>query len=270
MADLEVTGWPDSAPLAASPRRAALRFPVGLADTAAEPSVRPIIVKGIAPEGGRAAPEASGATARLVAHGGAAGSRAEVALQLARDMAPGNYVATLDVAGTERRIAFAVVPDSALRIRPSLATIDASGGKQGGVVIGVENRGNVTLTIDLAGSYPLGREEPLAAAPADEGTALAVLTAALARAPRVLTEVCALHVAQPGGAILLAPGASAAIALTARWDHALDPSRRYRAVLPLYGSDVEIAIVTAAKRAPATAPRKAVPVQAKPARGSRP
>lgn len=246
---LEILDWPDGAPSVLSARRAALNFPVSVKTLGEVPQVHALTVKSIAPmhAGGKAPAMVTGATAQLALRGSGDQASGDVSLKLDRGMPPGTYLATLDVVGTELTVSFTVVPDTSLRIRPGLVVLDAATGNRASAIIGVESRGNVPLIIDLAGTYPLGREESLAAVAGDPKSALEVLMAALNRAPRVLTEAGALQVEQPDGPLLLPPAESATVRIDVRWECTLDPARRYRAFLPLYGADVELAIVAAAK-----------------------
>lgn len=246
--DLELSGWPDAQQVVVSTRRSTLRFPVRLKASGELRSAVSVRVTGLkAVDSGQSLDCPANAASLSLGNSGKDAS-GEIALQLDRTMPPGNYVATLEVAGAEREVSFVIVPDTSLRIRPTPLVIDASSSTPGPVSVMIENRGNVPLTIDLAGEFPLGREEPLAADAADSENALAVLTAALNRAPRVLTEVGTLDVSmQDGSSLVLAPGTSGAAVIAASWKPTLDPARRYRAFIPVYGSEVEIVIVTAAK-----------------------
>ncbi len=102
----------------------------------------------------------------------------------------------------------------------------------------------------MSGSYPLGREEPLAAGVPDDNGIFDILTTALSRAPRALTPVGTLTVSMSSGPISLDPGAVRTVAFTAEWDADLDPSARYRAFIPVYAAEIEIVIITATKPEP--------------------
>lgn len=249
--EIELVEWPDKVRVPTTARRRALSFPLRVkAKTAGSiPHTQAVRVAGVKPAGasgkGKAAFGANAAP--LVLRDEGETMAGEVSLQLDRNMPPGQYVASLEVAGLARDVFFDVVEDTSLRIRPSPAIIDTTRARQNQTTVSFENRGNIPLAIDVRGDYPLGREEPLAADVSDTESVLSVLTAALNRAPGVLTEVGTVNISMPDGAFTLAPGQThiARIAMTSTAK--LDPVRRYRAFIPVFASELEIAIVTAIK-----------------------
>lgn len=249
--DLEVIEWPDKVQGPASARRRALSFPLRVrAKTAGSiPPTQAVTVAGVKPAGARGKGKAAfGANASpLVLRDEGETMAGEVSLQLDRNMPPGQYVASLEVAGLVRDVVFDVVEDTSLRIRPSPAIIDTTRARRNEATVSFENRGNIPLAIDVRGDYPLGREELLAADVSDTQSVLSVLTAALNRAPVVFAEVGIVKISMPNGAFTLAPGQTdiASIAMTTTVK--LDPARRYRAFIPVFASELEIAIVTAIK-----------------------
>ncbi|MEM7613481.1 MAG: hypothetical protein AAF245_00450 [Pseudomonadota bacterium] len=250
--DLELIDWPEKALLSKSPRRSALTFPVRMkVKTGDIRSAQPVLVRSVARAGSAAKgknPLAYAASAGpLVLRDDGETASGEVSLRLDRHMPPGEYVAALEIAGLARKVAFEIAEDTSLRIRPSPVIIDATQAEVTEASVSFENRGNVPLLIDVRGQYPLGREEPLAADVSDTESVLAVLTAALNRAPGLLTEVGTVRIDMPKGPLTVAPGETQIARLSATWEVDLDPVRRYRAFVPVFGSELELAIITASK-----------------------
>lgn len=249
--DLELVDWPEKAPVAATARRRALTFPLRMkASTAAYvPHAQAVLVKGVKPTGGRGAGKAAfGANAApLVLRDEGETMAGEVSLKLDRNMPPGQYVASLEIAGLTRDVIFDVAEDTSLRIRPSPVVIDTTRARVNEASVSFENRGNIPLPIDVRGDYPLGLEEPLAAEVSDTESVLSVLTAALNRAPAVLTEVGIVSISMPDEPFTLAPGTTHTCRIAMSSTVKLDPVRRYRAFIPVFASELEIAIVAAIK-----------------------
>lgn len=249
--DLELIEWPDKATAPATARRRAVTIPLKVkAKTASDiPHTQVVLVKGVKPAGGAGKSKtAFGANAApLVLRNEGEAWAGEVSLKLDRNMPPGQYVASLEIAGFARDVSFDVVEDTSLRIRPSPVVFDTTRARTNEASVSFENRGNIPLPIDVRGDYPLGREEPLVADVSETGSVLAVLTAALNRAPGVLTDVGTVSISMPGGPFTLEPGQTriARIAMTSTVK--LDQVRRYRAFIPVFASELEIAIVAAIK-----------------------
>ncbi|MBV7257795.1 hypothetical protein KCG44_13495 [Pacificimonas sp. WHA3] len=259
--DLELIDWPEKTSLSTSSRRAALNFPVTMKmKTIGDINVaKPVRVKSVKPVSNKAEAKtansyaASAAPLNLRGNGNIA--TGDVSLRLDRNMPPGDYVASIDIAGLARDVSFGIVEDVSLRIRPAPVVIDTGRSRISEAMVSFENRGNVSLPVDVRGAYPLGREDPLAADQSSADSALAVLTAALSRAPRVLTEIGLITIDMPAGPFTLSPGQTHCARLSASWDAKLDPVRRYRAFVPVYAAEIEIAVITAIKpdlRKPAT------------------
>ena len=166
-------------------------------------------------------------------------------------------------------IAFAAWCDSAgcvcddhfdLAIQPAPLVVDAAEGARQRLAVSFENRGNVPLTIDLAGRYPLGEEVALSAEridpPADGVERLSrIIDQTLGLAPRpALVEVGGVELSMPDGPFALEPGAMLTADVEIALPEDLSPFARLHVVAPVYAADLHIVIVTAAK--PATATRR--------------
>ncbi|MFB0610966.1 hypothetical protein [Aurantiacibacter poecillastricola] len=250
---LQLIEWPDKAPTSASARRSGLTIPLRLkgAGSDAIPQAREVRVTGLKRAGdgdnGKDLTAFQVKAAPLILGREGDTMVGEVSLRLDRTMPPGQYVASLKIAGLQRDVIFDVVEDPSLRIRPSPLVIDVSKGGASEASVSFENRGNIELSIDVRGEYPLGLEEPLAADVTDTDVVLSVLTAALNRARGVLTDVGTLGVTMPDGSFTLAPGTARTCRIAVTPNAKLDPVRRYRAFIPLFASELEIAVVTAIK-----------------------
>lgn len=254
MADetLELIDWPDKAPIRTTARRRALTFPVRIRGKSHDDitQVQTVRVTGVklTGNGGKGKSAAFSANAApLVLRDEGETMAGEMSLNLERNMPPGQYVASLEIGGLAKDVRFDVVEDTSLRIRPSPVVIDTTRARINEASVSFENRGNVPLPIDLRGGYPLGREEPLTADVSETESALSVLTAALNRAPGVLTEVGTASIAMPDGPFTLSPGTSHTCRIAMATDAKLDPVRRYRIFIPVFASELEIAVVTAIK-----------------------
>lgn len=169
--------------------------------------------------------------------------------------ASGRYTGGIEVDGILQPIEIDVVETIALQIRPASIVIDLAAGSEQIVATAVENRGNVTLTIDLTGAYPLGEERPLQRAdeePAGGGTQiLADLLARVGgggRVGRALREIGEVTLSMPDGAFRLEPGASRVVEVGVAFPSDLTSTARYRAFVPLFGEDLELVAVTGAKQ----------------------
>lgn len=189
----------------------------------------------------------------------------KVRLRLDPGTPPGRYSGQIDVDGSVRPLAVDVVDAVALQIRPASLILDLATGQRRRASTAVENRGNVTLIIDLTGDYPLGEEMPLAsaeAAPA-EADGLQQLTDLMLR-PRdasrghVLRDAGFVTLSMAEGAVALEPGDSMVIVIDATFPAGLSATARYRAFIPLYDKDLELIAITAAKH---SAPLKARPTR---------
>lgn len=175
----------------------------------------------------------------------------------------GHYAGKLAVAGAAQPIEIDVVDATALRIRPASLVLDLALGHAQQAGIAVENRGNVALTVDLTGDYPLGEELPLlavepAAAPDDGLQRLAALLSRVSgtRPGRALREVGQVTLAMPDGAVKLEPGATRIVSVDMVFPRGLSATARYRASIPLYDEDLELVAITSAKQTPPARPAR--------------
>jgi hypothetical protein len=190
-------------------------------------------------------------------------TRTQLRLRLDPATPPGRYEGKLKLGELTRTVAIEVLAESKLAVRPAPVVVDVSASPAHRFDATFENRGNIPLTIDLAGAYPLGEEVPIAPKPADAGgttedrlAALLDLLIGRETAP-TLTPFGTGDLSQPGGPQVLAPGEKRVIAVEVALPEALSPTARYHLFAPLYAADLHIVIVTAAKSAaPPRTPRR--------------
>lgn len=253
--DLDLVDWPSDRTLALSGSAAGLRLPLALRNGAA--AIRPmgeVSLVNVRRVGGGPPLRLAQAPAGLNLAAGAV-TRTQLRLRLDPATPPGRYEGQLQVGDLTRTVAIDVLPENRLAIRPAPVLVDASAGASIRFDAAFENGGNVALTIDLAGQYPLGEEVPIAPKPTDAGGATedrlaALLDTALGRetAP-MLRPFGTAGLRQPGGAQELAPGDTRVIAVELTLPEELRPTARYHLFAPLYAADLHIVIVTAAKSA---------------------
>ena len=167
---------------------------------------------------------------------------------------PGHYAGSVEVAGVARPIEIDVIETVALSVRPDPVVLNLSLGPQQRIVFTVENRGNVVLTIDLTGEYPLGEEIPLASDRDPVDAPLERLSNLFARivAPRVrfaLRDAGVVTVAMADGVGVVPPGTAQTISAQVTLPDNLSPVSRYRALIPIYTADLELVAITAMKQA---------------------
>lgn len=169
----------------------------------------------------------------------------------------GSYAGTIDLGGIAQAIEVDVVDTIAVQLTPAALMIDLSSGREQTVAAVIENRGNVALTIDLSGDYPLGEELPLLRDIAGDtgGDGLQRLADVFARAGnpqagRSLREAGQVTLSMPDGPFRLEPADARILSLGVAFPPGLTPTARYRAYVPVFGRDLELVAVTAAKPAP--------------------
>jgi hypothetical protein len=253
MDGLDLVGWPADRTLALSGRAGSLRLPVTISNATAVPI---------------AIAEASLADVRLNAEGaplrvkpapvglvvpanGVTGAR--IRLRLDPATPPGRYLGEVRLAGLARPVDIEVIQEIDLAIRPAPLIIDAALGERQRLAVSFESRGNVPLMLDLAGHYPLGEELPLGPERlerAGEGIErlARVLDQALGRVPRPsLIEVGHVELSMPGGPVRLEPAMTLTVEIEIGLPQTLSPVARLHVFVPVYGADLHIVIVTAAK-----------------------
>jgi hypothetical protein len=252
---LDLVDWPADRTLALSGSAAGLRLPLTLRNAGS--GVQPmgdVSLSEVRLAGGgpplRLEPLYTGLN--LAADGV---TRTQLRLRLDPTTPPGRYEGQVKVGELTRTVAIEVLAETKLAIRPAPVVVDAAAGSTQRFDASFENRGNVALTIDLAGHYPLGEEVPIAPRPADAGGATedrlaALLDTLIGRetAPK-LTTFGTADLSQPGGPQALAPGETRVIPVQLTLHNPQSPTARYHLFVPLYAADLHIVIVTAAKSA---------------------
>lgn len=176
--------------------------------------------------------------------------RGEMRLRVAKTTAPGRYEGRVDIAGSVRPIQIDVTETIALSIRPSPLVVDRTSGHPSLATVTFENRGNVPLTIDVAGDYPLGIELPLSAEAADR-TPAAIFAGLLGAGTRPsLQEIGTITLTMPGGAIRIDAGSAQSTVIGIALPEGLIATARYRAFIPVYTENLELVAITAAKTVP--------------------
>lgn len=261
MAALELEDWPEGRPLALAGSAASLRLPLALRNASsvtqhvAEASLAKVVRTG----GG---PALRGAPVPVLMNlAGDSVTRTRLRLMLDPATPPGRYEGELALGDLRRPLVIDILPELKLEIRPAPVMVDAALGAGQAFKAAVENQGNVPLTIDAAGAYPLGEE--VVVPPGDDSPPLHLGLPSPFEAERPnLVRAGVVDLRQPGGARRLAPGETQVLTLEISLPDDLKPGARYHAFVPLYANDLHLVIVTATK--PVAAP----PVRA-PSRGSK-
>jgi hypothetical protein len=167
---------------------------------------------------------------------------------------PGRYQGAMTLSGVTRTVDIEVLARAELAVRPEPVLVDAAAGRAQQVRAAFENRGNVQLTIDLSGRYPLGEEIPIApdrlARPVEGLARLGEAFGLASAAAPLLKEVGFVDIAMPAGPLILGPGDQQTVPLALTLPEALAPVARHHVFAPVYGADLHIIIVTAAKARP--------------------
>lgn len=253
----QLLDWPTDRPLHLSGPPGSLRFPVSMAqipDTAlAQQAVALINVRA-------ASGAALNARSLTLGLGAGPGDIAKGTANLRLDPAtpPGRYTGGIEIGGVTRLIEIDVVEQVKLSIRPLPLVFDRAKGPIQTFAVMFENKGNVALTIDVGGPYPLGLERPITTTHEMHGEASALdeltdLFSGLigARGRPALSEVGKIELSMPEGALMLAPGSVGTGLIQIKVPDGLSATARFRAYVPVYLADLEIAVVTAGKQYPA-------------------
>lgn len=258
MAALDLVDWPADQPLCLSGGPSSLRIPV----TIYNPSDRPLAVNQASLVDVRAS-SGQPLSTRSIGVGltiaAASTARGQVWMRLDPATPPGRYEGGIEIAGVARPVQIDVLETVKLSIRPSPLVIDLALGRSQRAAVAFENRGNVPLTIDVAGVYPIGEEIPIFPERIDreDGDTIERLADLFARtigarARRAMRETGAITLAMPDGAARVEPGTAQTVAVGVSLPEGLAQTGRYRAFIPIYSSDLELVVVTAAKQAPPT------------------
>jgi hypothetical protein len=251
--DLELVDWPPDRTLALSGTAAGLRLPLILRNArAGVHAMGELSLSDVRRVGGgpplRLEPLPTGLN--LAAD---SVTRTQIRLRLDPATAPGRYEGSLRVGELTRTVAIDVLAEAKLTIRPAPVVIDAGSARTHRFEVSFENRGNVPLTIDLAGDYPLGEEVAIAREPAGAGAEDrlgALLDTLIGRetAPK-LTPFGTAGLKQPGGRQELPPAQALVASVELTLPEGLAPTARYHLFAPVYAADLHLVIVTAAKSA---------------------
>lgn len=262
MAALELEDWPEGRPLALAGSAANLRLPLALRNTGsgpqhlAEASLAKVVLTG----GG---PALRGAPVPVLMNlAGDSVTRTRLRLKLDPATPPGRYEGELALGDLRRPVVIDILPEPKLEIRPTPVMVDAALGPAQTFAAAVENQGNVPLTIDATGSYPLGEE--VAVPTADDSPALFLgLPSSFETRRPSLIRAGVVELRQPAGPRWLPPGETQVLSLELALPDGLAPGARYHAFIPLYANDLHLVIVTATKSAAKPPPTKAPPRSSK-------
>jgi hypothetical protein len=251
---VELVDWPAERTLALSGSAARLKLPLAMRHGGA--GVQPlgeVSLSELRPVGGgrplRLDPVSSGLNL------GDGVTRAQLKLGLDSATPPGRYVGQVRVGELTRTVSIEVLAERKLAIRPAPVVVDAAANRTHRFDVSFENRGNLPLTIDVTGEYPLGEEVPIPPRLADVGGSTQDRLAALLdtlvgrEAASTLKPFGTAGLKQPGGPQPLAPGESRIIAVELALPDGLTQTARYHLLAPLYTADLHVVIVTAAKSA---------------------
>ena len=156
-----------------------------------------------------------------------AGTEVTASLELAADTPPGEYHATLDVAGHQVEAVLHVSPEPAVDLTPSRVFLDAGGA---GVRLVLQNTGNVHLQVAPTARARLTRDPDLTALPIDRPARLPDDTAG----PDAVLRIT--------GPLDLAPGETHVVDAEVEVDGELDPERRYLALLPVATGTLRVVV----------------------------
>ncbi len=263
MGALELVDWPSDRIVALSGPTEALRLPLAVRNTSGDPiQLAEASLSEVRHVGSKTSLRVEPVPVQIsLAANGV--TRAQVRLRLAASTPPGRYEGQVELAGQSRSLTIDILPQVKLNIRPDAVVLDAADGSQQSVAVGFDNRGNVPLTIDLAGAYPLGEE--IAIAPdrlkgeaIAGGSMAAIFDRVIGREPApALRSFGVLDLRMPDGPIVLQPGETGAAKVAVKLPGNLSPTARYHLFAPLYAADLHIIIVTAVKPSiPARAARR--------------
>lgn len=157
-----------------------------------------------------------------------AGTEVTASLELAADTPPGEYHATLDVAGHQVEAVLHVSPEPAVDLTPSRVFLDAGGA---GVRLVLQNTGNVHLQVAPTARARLTRDPDLTALPIDRPARLPDDATA---GPDAVLRIT--------GPLDLAPGETHVVDAEVEVDGEVDPERRYLALLPVATGTLRVVV----------------------------
>ena len=260
MAALDLVDWPADRILTLSGSAGALKLPLALRNSSAKPlQLAEASLAEVRLVGGDGRPLRTDPVPIQVSVAPNGTASARLRLRLDPATPPGRYEGKVKLGNLERSVAIEILAEVKLAVRPAPVMIDAAAGPEQQFAVAFENRGNVPLTIDLAGDYPLGEEVPIApdrieGAPAEGNPLGAIFDLLVGRTPSpTLVPFGVLKLAMPGGAQVLQPGEARSAEVSASLPKDLSPVARYHTFAPLYAADLHIVIVTGAKSSPTPA-----------------
>jgi hypothetical protein len=262
MASTDLIDWPADRTLTLSGEAGSLRVPLHIQNGSdALLEIASLSLANVRLEGA-GAPLRADPVPLYLAVGANQSARTRIRLKLDRSTPPGLYRGDIQIAHMARPVEIEVVERIELAVQPSPVIIDAALGRYQTVAVRFENRGNVALTLDLMGQYPLGEEIPLTPdrldRPGQGGGRIAdLLNSALGLSAKpALVEVGKIDLSLSAGPTSLAPGQTLILDVIVGLPGRLSPVARHHVFAPVYGADLHIVIVTAAKPHPPATPAK--------------
>ncbi len=262
MTSTQILDWPADQPLRMSGPPGSFRFPVSMAEGALSTLDQQQVALVDVFADAAAALKPRSLTLGLSAVAGDAATRT-ARLRLDPGTPPGTYTGQIKIGAVTRSIEISVVEQVKLSIRPAPLVFDCASGLSRTFAVTFENKGNVALTIDVSGDYPLGLELPITSSRGGDGATsdleqLTDLFSGLlgARGRPGLREVGMINLAMPEGALGLDPGSSQTGLVRVTVPDGLAAEARYRAYVPVYVTDLEIAVVTARKQSSLPKPKQ--------------
>jgi hypothetical protein len=262
MTTAQLLDWPADQPLRMSGPPASFRFSVSMTDvpptTVDQQQV--VLVDVCADAGAALKPRSLTLGLGAVAGGAATGT---ARLRLDPGTPPGIYTGQIKIGDATRPIEINVVEQVKLSIRPAPLVFDRASGLSQTFAVTFENKGNVALTIDVSGDYPLGLELPITSGRGndDAPSGLEQLTNLFSgllgtRGRPALRDIGTINLAMPQGALRLEPGATQTGLVRVTVPDSLAQAARFRAYVPVYIADLEIAVVTASKKSRPPIPKQ--------------
>jgi hypothetical protein len=194
-------------------------------------------------------------------------------IALAPSTPPGEYHVELDVAGQSRPLVLNVMETFDVTVQPDTLVVANLPGQAQHKRLSVTNEGNVAFTIGALGPVDLeddlaqDRIRRLVVEPWAETTDLDIeaLVVAILRATREEVPPGSLEVSNLTGDIRVMPGQTVSLDLAITLQTELPPNRRYRGVMPLLTTDLEIFVVASSEpvgEEPSAPSRKSAPKKA--------
>jgi hypothetical protein len=203
--------------------------------------------------------------------------RVPLKLALSPSTPPGEYHAEIQLAEHTWPVIMHVTEKFALEISPSRLVLRNEPGATAVRRVVLNNLGNVPLTMEELAAIPLDDEllqcrllrAVVAAVAGDEQQTFdSILTQFALQGKSILAQAGLLGVRNRTGRLALEPGQVSPIDLEFRLPSILDKRTRYRALVPIHTSDLEVIIAPAFDAKTATEPDDTHPDRPKPSRKS--